>query len=540
MSAVTDQPPEHRQPASDRGWLRVLLTFFVLLAMAAGLYGTLWWLDFAATGSPHGPLDLITHRDARDAMTNMAEITVGILAVALTVVAIVVQLAAARYTSRIAELFVRDPVNILTTVFLVLTVTQVIWTDMSLFADPYPRVMVATTVAMMSLAVLILLPYFTYVFRFLAPDQVIARIRRDATDALDAVSRRGAPAVDRARTEMLTGIDQLADMVLNAVKGDEKAVAVMSLRGLAEMATAHIARKGELTPAWFRTDPLGRGDADFVTLDPRTLALLEEQHGWVEAKILRAYQTAYHQALHRIPDVNHLIAIFTRQLGESAARSGDAACLRLCNRFLNTFARDSISSRDFRSAYHVLFEYKRLALALVDLRLDSEVIEVASRLRFYGRLALASKGGFVLETAAHDLCDLLQHMHATGSAAHDAVLDIFLDLDREPEDEEAALVEQGVRRAQVKLATYYLARGEQECAERIADDMRGDRTHRLRAVRDELYALVDPEWWEISNREVNWDYLPPDQRAFLLPFFAGLGVAAPRSGRQGHKGTEPG
>ncbi|MEZ4265876.1 MAG: DUF2254 family protein [Myxococcota bacterium] len=531
-------PTSH--PDGGRGWLRVTVAFGLLLGTAAALYGVLWWLDFASSSAPLSPLDLIAHPDTRDALTNMAEITVGILAIALTVIAIVVQLAAARYTSRIAELFVRDPVNILTTAFLVLTVTQVIWTDLSLFADPYPRAMVVTTVAMMSVGVLLLLPYFTYVFRFLAPDQVIQRIRRDATRAIETVSRRGAPAVPRARTEMLTGIDQLTDMVLNAVKSDEKAVAVMSLRGLAEMATAHIVGKDALPPPWFETAALGRDDADFVTLDPQTLRVLEQRRAWVEAKVLRAYQTAYHQALHRVPDVNHLIAIFTRQLAETAARQRDSGALRLCTRFLNTFERDSLSNRDFRSAYHVLFEYKRLALTLVDLGLEAEVIEVARRLRFYGRLALESKGGFVLETAAHDLCDLLQHLHATGSGAHDAVLDIFLDLDREPEDEEAALVEQGVRRAQVKLATYYLARGEAASSKRIADDMRDDRTHRLRAVRDELLALVDPEWWEVSNREVNWNYLPPDQRAFLLPFFAELGVTAPRGGRQGQSATEPG
>ncbi len=131
---------------AGRGWLRVTVAFGLLLGTAATLYGTLWWLDFGRLGSPMSPLDLIAHVDTRDALTNMAEITVGILAVALTVIAIVVQLAAARYTSRIAELFVRDPVNILTTAFLVLTVTQVIWTDLSLFAEPYPRVMVVTTV----------------------------------------------------------------------------------------------------------------------------------------------------------------------------------------------------------------------------------------------------------------------------------------------------------------------------------------------------------------------------------------------------------
>jgi hypothetical protein len=32
--------------------------------------------------------------------------------------------------------------------------------------------------------------------------------------------------------------------------------------------------------------------------------------------------------------------------------------------------------------------------------------------------------------------------------------------------------------------------------------------------------LAEPEWWEITNREVNWDYLPELQKRQLPVFFS--------------------
>ncbi|MCA9514466.1 MAG: hypothetical protein KC635_05950, partial [Myxococcales bacterium] len=77
---------------------------------------------------------------------------VGVMAIALTVVAILVQLAAYRYTARITDLFVRDPVNMIAVGFFVVTSVLVLWINMSLEGLTGPSVMVMALVAMVSLA----------------------------------------------------------------------------------------------------------------------------------------------------------------------------------------------------------------------------------------------------------------------------------------------------------------------------------------------------------------------------------------------------
>ena len=68
---------------------------------------------------------------------------------------------------------------------------------------------------------------------------------------------------------------------------------------------------------------------------------------------------------------------------------------------------------------------------------------------------------FVTETVAYDVSSLVQSAHELRVAEEAAMLDSFLELDRplRTQQQESALV--GVRKAQVKLAAYYLARGQE-------------------------------------------------------------------------------
>ena len=45
---------------------------------------------------------------------------------------------------------------------------------------------------------------------------------------------------------------------------------------------------------------------------------LEKRHTWLEWKVLRQYQSIYNEALGEMRDINHLIAIDTRYVGEAA------------------------------------------------------------------------------------------------------------------------------------------------------------------------------------------------------------------------------
>jgi hypothetical protein len=81
----------------------------------------------------------------------------------------------------------------------------------------------------------------------------------------------------------------------------------------------------------------------------------------------------------------------------------------------------------------------------------------------------------------------------------------------------------GVRRAQIQLATFFLARREDAPVRRIARDLAGERPALLAAARDELEHELSPSYWEINDRGANFAFLPAERRALLPELFALLG-----------------
>jgi hypothetical protein len=131
---------------------------------------------------------------------------------------------------------------------------------------------------------------------------------------------------------------------------------------------------------------------------------------------------------------------------------------------------------------------------------------------------------FVTETVAYDVSALCQHANEVGAPEERAMLDLFLDLDRplRARSQESALL--GVRKAQVKLAAYYLALGEEEKARSIAQDMQHEPHDRLVAIRQSLERVTSKDFWEIIDRGRNFEYMPDKQRSTLATFFAWLDV----------------
>ncbi|MBW2258470.1 MAG: DUF2254 domain-containing protein, partial [Deltaproteobacteria bacterium] len=233
----------------NRTLLVAALAFTGLLATALGVYALFWAVDFLGAPTTQSPLDLFREPGAAASFSGLAEVTVGVLGIAITVVAIIVELAAHRYTPRITYLFVRDPVNILVMSFLVVTALLVLWVEMSLYGQTYPQTLVLVATGAMTASLLLLLPYFAYVFDFLDPTRVVHRLQRRAQRALKRAVTRDA---DQARQDVIRGIDQLGDIALNSVEKD-KAITIATVNALAALAEDNLDRKRSLPEAWFET-----------------------------------------------------------------------------------------------------------------------------------------------------------------------------------------------------------------------------------------------------------------------------------------------
>ena len=147
---------------------------------------------------------------------------------------------------------------------------------------------------------------------------------------------------------------------------------------------------------------------------------------------------------------------------------------------------------------------------------------------YYGHVSFDMKLTFVTETIAYDVSALCQYANELASTEEEAMLMQFLELDcsrcAHSGAQEGALL--GVRKAQVKLAAYYLMRGMEEKARLISLDMDHEPPERLRSIRRALEAVTSKDFWEIIDRGRNFEYMPPAQRACLATFFGWLNVAS--------------
>jgi hypothetical protein len=86
---------------------------------------------------------------------------------------------------------------------------------------------------------------------------------------------------------------------------------------------------------------------------------------------------------------------------------------------------------------------------------------------------------------------------------------------------------QGIRKAQLKLACYYLAVGAEDRAAKIAADMAGEERGRLDTIREQLTRVESKEFWEIIDRGRNFEYMPPKQKEQMERFFGMLPAQGP-------------
>jgi hypothetical protein len=221
-------------------------------------------------------------------------------------------------------------------------------------------------------------------------------------------------------------------------------------------------------------------------------------------------------------DINYVVAINTRQLAEQALAAGTPEALGLSIKFFNTYLRATLNQNDVRTAYTILNQYRIMAESVLRSGDGTSALTIAGHIKYYGHLSHARRLGFVTETVAYDLGALCEVAHELGTAVEPALLACFLDADPVSsvgEVQEASL--RGVRKAQLKLATYYLAAGREDLARRIWDDMRHEPAERLGSIHGELVAVEEKDFWEVSDRGGNFDYLPPARRALLGTFFDG-------------------
>jgi hypothetical protein len=518
-----------RSSSFRRRWL---VPITVLTALAQVLFWGLYAFDHLSHDRVGGGafaryLDFDPN-NISDAVSALAGMNAAVFGIVITVVSIIVQLSADRYTG-VARMFFGDRVNLGVAAYYVVACVVGVWLSVTLKHDYVPHWTLLAMIIATTGSLVLMGPYFSYVFRFLEPMSIIRRIRAGAVStALRGSREERAEAVSEAQAAALAAMEELTDITSNSISGKDKIIASGAVDALKDFTIQYVREKSKATAPWFQIGPDIKENPDFVAMDPESLADLVQRRTWVEWKVLRQYLGIYNEALSVMRDINYLVAIDTRYIAEEAGQRKDAELLELCVRFMNSYLRATLNARDVRTAYNVLNQYRLLVEAMLRQGNSHAALQGVRHMAYYGHVSFDMKLTFVTETIAYDVSALCQYANELGSAEEDAMLQQFLELDRplRVSAQESALL--GVRKAQVKLAAFYLMRGLEEKARLISRDMDHEPPERLRSIREALERVTTKDFWEIIDRGRNFEYMPPAQRACLSTFFGWLDVASER------------
>lgn len=504
--------------------LAVIFFSFIVLLLLLDCTGTYTWKDiFDMVKDP-------SFTSIGTLFSNVGgEIILGLLGIVITMVAITVELAAQRYTSRVIELFVKDKVHITTLVMLsIASINLVIVLFFSRENRPLPSFMIIMVLSLIMVSLIIIVPYILYVFKFLDPANIISRIEREILkDARRGMYREHHVESKDYQKKMVQGIDQLTDIALNSIDKMDRVLATVSIKSLRNFAVSYISFKGASAPVehWFRpVDTLRYNNADFVALDNATFARMVENRMWVEYKVMKQFEHIFRHSLHESKDICNFISQCLLMLGSHAANTGDRRIVELVIYFFNTFVRATLNLRDNRTCFNLLNHYRSFAENLVQAGEEQFVIDIATYFKFYGILANESMDmPFILETIAHDLCDLDKKAYMKNLRCHNELLDIILRVDVPLEGEREKKSLRGIRKAQILLAIYFMDRDDEKSKtsfmkiywDIVEEISRKGGFERICSIIREL-KYVKEEYWEIIERRLNLDYIPPKLKPHLV------------------------
>jgi hypothetical protein len=372
-----------------------------------------------------------------------------------------------------------------------------------------------------SLGLVLMAPYFAYVFWFLEPANIIARIRRDALAHVEHCAPSSARvACEEGQVAILAAMEELTDITSNSISGKDKIIASSAVDALKDFAVEYVELKPSATDQWFELGAGIRENPDFVAMDPESRQDLVERRTWAEWKVMRQYLGIYNEALKMMADINYLVAIDTRYIGEAAAKAKDAELIELVFRFMNSYLRATLNAKNVRTAYNVLNQYRQLVEAMIRTGHTKAAASAVEHMKYYGHVSYDMKLSFVTETVAYDIGMLCEMAHELKCDQEEHILSVLLELDRTTARRTQEQALKGVRKAQVKLAAYYLTVDEREKARTIFRDMENDPPERLMAIREELERVETKDFWEIIDRGRNFEYMPPKQKTAMRRFFS--------------------
>lgn len=462
-------------------------------------------------------------------MTNtlggLGELVASVLGIEITVLAIIVQLAANKYSSKVMELFIGDRVNFVVISIYVITAINTVLVSNTISNEAVPYFSITICLVLIVISLLIVIPHFNYVFNFLRPNNFLSYVKDKILKNLKNLSEGKRKYSYSVKEEISESINFIGDIALNSVIQGDRATTLQCLAILREITVKYLGYKKDLPANWFKMSGLEYFDPDFSSYSRFVMTVIENKKIFLERKVFRLFEMLFAYSRVTLRDVASGVLLNSELIASGAVKANDKGALYCVFQYFNSYLRISIRERDPRSAFNTLEHYRILAEELLD-EDPYEVENISFYFKYYGQEANKNQVLFIIETAAHDLCMINELAYEKKVPNIRNLLQMFLTVDEpleEAAEEQQSVKEMsliGVRIAQAKLAGFYLLKGDIELARIIYDDMKIEPYSRISKIQDMIFNTKDEEFWEITPRGINFNYVAPERREALQEFFS--------------------
>lgn len=496
-----------------------LKSLSVAFVAFAALFGVEFFLEWRYWGYP-GLTELswvdVNNGKLVDVLSPMARAYNNVLAMLIATIGLAIPLTANMHTPKLIDMFLRDSINRVVLSFMAFGAAHVLFVAYIIGPQFAPTWAIALAVIFSISGWAILIPYFFYMMRFLDPSRVIVRLREEVEEIVERTAIRRTDAVD-AQHQISLRLAQLGTIVIKSLDREDRDVAREGIWAIKQLLDHYEGHKPAMPAAWFKVDR-----ADFVGFSDEALDMLTEANTWYEMKCGLQLELGYLRALSKASDTVSSFSDANRVISLRALARGDEEALRLSIRFFNNYLREGMKARNLRAVYDVFHQYRRLARELVERPVLLR--EIGEHFRYYAGMAHIYGMVFAPQLAAFDLGYVVRRAYEARSSAAPELLGTVLELPhRHGTDVHSLAV-----KAKLILGGFFVETRHQAEAARVRANLQDVEREEIERARRELLS-ANRSFFEVTDRQLNIEFVPPERRGPLDEFCALLMSDRPSS-----------
>ncbi len=449
-----------------------------------------------------------------DVLSPMARAYNNVLAMLLATIGLAIPLTANMHTPKLIEMFLRDRTNQVMLFLCAFGAANVLFVAWMVGPDFPPIWAIRLAVFGVLLGWAALIPYFFYVVRFLDPSDILRRLKDQVCEQVD----RGLDGGDTEECQDIVHerLQQIGTIVLKSIDRADRGVVQEGIWALKQILDYYGPKKGSLPAAWYKVDR-----KDFVGLSAEAIEIINEDRTWLEHKVLHQLYVAYQGGLPKSPDAVSSISDATRVIALHMAERGDERALVLAVRFFNNFLREAIKRKDVHAIYDLFYQYRLIARDCGEGRPEL-LKQFGNYFRHYAQTAAQNGMPFVAQFVSFDLGWIVRRAYESKSPAASKLLDDVLVIDHIAYGKIVAMV----AKAKILLGGFFVESGLKDEAERVRKSLSNAPAAEIAAVGQDLMEVEERCFWEVTDRQVNLEWVAPERKQSVKAFLESFSSAS--------------